>query len=591
MSYYSSTVLADSPQGCWRMDDPFGNVAKDQTVNAYNGSIQGGVTLGQAGALSLDADTAMLFDGSTGDILLPSSLSTNGWGAISIEAWINLSNITFAYTANIMANDSPNTSHVGFQFGVNNNNVLFRIGTGSSSNTLTVNKTFVANTWYRICATFTGTVMTVYIRDLAGNLTTGTSTIASQTIPATTNQLMIGAKPGATPNNFPGLLDEVGLYNYALTSGQDVAHFTAGTISTYPYLYGPFQIANHSGGLGYFLVAKDLDLPVYKPTLSPVARQDMWKVNGWQVDPRNIQVDIIVVGTSRADCEARKDTLEQALSLRDQQLSLHSLDGRYWIANATAGKAPFKAGAGIVQVRIPVTFMCADPYAKAVAAATPFDSGSLAYTASGSSYISPIFTVAGGGTVYAWPQIHLVNKTASLGSTTLTTALVQGQSYNAIFVSNTSFSGTVGQVLTLYFLNGSQLWTQKVTVSAAYATNAVQINVNAFTAAFNFPNTTTVYVSTAWNQVTVSQLTDNYTLSLTSTSAAPLPQTLGDYLDIYTDPSNGMYIVTNGLAQYLDFTGAFPPLEAGNTQWQVQISADSAPTVDFAMAWTPRWLS
>src|SRR4051794_7046420 len=98
MSYYSSTILSDSPYGFWRLDDPFVPTAKDLTINANHGTIQGTVTVGQAGPLSLDADTAMLFDGATGLILLPSTLSVNGWGAISIEAWINLSNISFGTT-------------------------------------------------------------------------------------------------------------------------------------------------------------------------------------------------------------------------------------------------------------------------------------------------------------------------------------------------------------------------------------------------------------------------------------------------------------------------------------------------------------
>lgn len=586
MSYYSSVILADFPQAYYRCDDPFGNVTKDQTVNAYNGTISGGVTLGQAGALSLDADTAMLFDGSSGLIVLPSGLNTNGLGALTVEAWINLSNTSFVGTAFVVGSDAPSSTHLGFLLGITTTTVFFRTGTGSGQNQVSNNRSLSASTWYHLVGVFAGTSITTYLNGVQ----LGTAAVTASTIATTTNQINIGARPNNSSNYFPGVMDEVAIYNYALTSSQIAAHYAAGTIGTYPYLYGSFQINNHSAGLGYFLQSKDLDLATYAPTLAPIARQDLWKITGWQVKERTIQTDIMIIGTSRTDCEARIDTLFQALSLRDQQLVLHE-DGRYWTANATTGKVRFQSGTGIVHAKVPVTFLCAHPYARANAAAAPYDSGSLAYTASGSSYISPIFTVAAGGTTYSWPQLHLVNKTASLGSTTLTTALTQGQSYNAIQVSNTSFSGTVGQVLTLYALVSGQLWTQKLTVSSAYATNSVQINVNSFTAAFNFPNTTTVYVSTAWNQVSISQLTDNYTLSVSSTSAAPLPQTLNDTLDIYTDPSNGMYIVTNGLSQYLDFTGAFPPLEPGNTQFQVQISADSAPTVDFAMSWTARYQS
>lgn len=359
------------------------------------------------------------------------------------------------------------------------------------------------------------------------------------------------------------------------------------------YTYGGFSLNAASGGLGYFLVAKDLDFPTYKATLSPLARYDGYKINGYQVSERQIQVDIIIIGTSRIDCIARKDTLEAALALRDQVLVLHE-DGRYWVANATASKVKFAAGKGIVQCTMPVTFLCADPYAKAANPASPFDTGSLTYTLSGGSYVSPVQSFAGGGTIYSWPTIHLIHQTTSPGGTTLSSALTQGTSYTALPVAS-SPALSVGQVLTLYYATGAplnQLWTQKVTVSQAVSAGATSIPVQSFVANYAFPVTsTTASISTAWNQVTIAQLTDNYILSATSTSGVPLPQKSGDYLDINCDPATGWTIVTNGLPQQSDPVGAFPPLEPSTTQWQITIASDWQPTVDASWAWTPRYLS
>src|SRR6266567_3498748 len=54
MSYYSTTILARSPQAYWRLDESSGTVAHDATANAYNGTLSGTITYNQAGAISHD---------------------------------------------------------------------------------------------------------------------------------------------------------------------------------------------------------------------------------------------------------------------------------------------------------------------------------------------------------------------------------------------------------------------------------------------------------------------------------------------------------------------------------------------------------
>lgn len=532
MSYYS-TILADTPTIYYRLNESSGTVAHDFSGNSNNGTLYGTITYSQTGAIAGDSDTALAFD-YAGGISIPSGINPLTWSALTLEFWINTGS--------------------GFQYVV-------------------------------VTTDNAGGATTIYLN-------------GSAVTPGSTAAILIGQDLSFAGSGNASTFDEVALYNYKLTTDQITNHYNAalgtGTttgVGTPIYSYGSFQINASSGGRGYFLIAKDLDFPVYKPSLSPVARYDGWKITGWQVSERNIQVDIVVLGTSRVDCVNRLDTLFQALSLRDQNLVLHE-DGRYWVANATAGKVKFSAGTGIVQARVPVIFLCADPYPKAASAATPYDTGALTYTLSGNAYNSPTFTIAGGGTVYSWPQLHLIHKTPSQGFTTLTSALTTGQQYQSLSVASAP-ALTTGQILTLYFAPGgtATLNTQKVTVSQNVSATSTTIPVNTFTAAWPFTTGTFVYVSTAWNQITVSQLTDNYTLSVSSTTAAPLPQTFGDFLDIFCDPSTGMYIATNGLSPYLDFVGAFPPLEAANTQWQVSIGADYQPTVDAIWSWTPRMLS
>src|SRR5207247_1815173 len=85
---YSSTVLADQPAGYWRLGEASGTAASDSSGNGNGGAIGGGVTLGAAGALTADTNTAMQFDGTSGAVEVPSSTSLSPTVAVTMEAWI-----------------------------------------------------------------------------------------------------------------------------------------------------------------------------------------------------------------------------------------------------------------------------------------------------------------------------------------------------------------------------------------------------------------------------------------------------------------------------------------------------------------------
>lgn len=550
---YASTILADNPTAYYRLDETSGTTAHDATSNHYDAALSGGFTLSQPGALSSDTDTAIAFT-STGLLTLPYALRVYTFSALSVEWWINTGSAWQYFV--VTTNGSTTTAYL--------NGAVVATGAGAS---------------VEIGALF----------DFAGT-------------------------PGAAT------LDEVAIYNYALSAAQISAHYAAAsatpvTPTSFTYAYGSFAINAHSGGLGYFLVAKDLDFPEFKPQISPLALYDGYTITGYQVGQRQIQCDLYIVGTSRTDCIARKDALEAALALRDQPLVLHE-DGRYWIANAISGKAKFAAGGGIVQCKIPVVFVCANPYAIAAQAATPFDTGAVAYTFQNptGTYQSQIFSVAGGGTAYSWPHLRLTHSLADPGgNTTLTSGLSAGSTYTSLSVASAP-AITAGQKILLLYVStpggtGSTTYGQKVTVSNNVSAGAHTIPVNSFVANSTFPtSSTTVRISTAWNVASVQQLTDNYQLQATSSSdqayvLSPagngstllLPQQQGDYLDIYCDPAGSPGWVISGTAMSTTFAfqplGAFPPLQPLSTQWQIIISSDYQPTVDVTVNWTPRYMS
>ena len=84
--HYSNEVMADNPIGYWRFSEAAGPTVADSSGNGNNGTYSGGVTLGQPGLPpGVPGDTAALFDGRTGRVVVSNSASLNP-ASITMEA-------------------------------------------------------------------------------------------------------------------------------------------------------------------------------------------------------------------------------------------------------------------------------------------------------------------------------------------------------------------------------------------------------------------------------------------------------------------------------------------------------------------------
>jgi hypothetical protein len=84
---YATQVLADKPIGYWRLGEAPGTSAA-VALRGDNGTYSGGITLGQPGLHG--GDTAALFDGATGRIVVPNSSALNPRN-ITMEAKVSWS--------------------------------------------------------------------------------------------------------------------------------------------------------------------------------------------------------------------------------------------------------------------------------------------------------------------------------------------------------------------------------------------------------------------------------------------------------------------------------------------------------------------
>ena len=91
ISTYARRVLEKRPVGYWRLGEKAGPVIADASGGGHDGTALGQVVFGQKGMLDREADTALVFDGKTACVEIPSdaafSQPTSGVG-FSVEAWM-----------------------------------------------------------------------------------------------------------------------------------------------------------------------------------------------------------------------------------------------------------------------------------------------------------------------------------------------------------------------------------------------------------------------------------------------------------------------------------------------------------------------
>lgn len=353
------------------------------------------------------------------------------------------------------------------------------------------------------------------------------------------------------------------------------------------YSFGSFQINANSGGLGYFLLGKNVDLPEVAPVTFTIARLGGTKKSGEQIKERNITVTLKVIGTSRLDLMSRLDTLNQALSLRSQSLVIHE-DSRYFRSvDALSAPVAFQAGNGIVSMTVAIVFTAYDPFAYA-ASGSSYDTGTQTLTLTGGLWNFPAINITGGGNTYSYPFIRIYNRT-STGSTTLTANRNSGTAYTTIAVAATTFSGAVGDTVTITHSST----TQTLTVATSFSVGATTITVSSFTASANYVSGDAAAKVTQWTNFSITQSNDNQTLSAVTSTGVPLPSANGDYVDIQCDPAavNGWSIQTNNSGLFSDPLGLFPVMEPGTTNFTIAIASGSQVSAQCQFSWNARWMS
>src|SRR6202023_2095995 len=130
--------------------------------------------------------------------------------------------------ASIINKRTPGNAQ-GYTFELDNENTTnglrFEITTSNGGFGMLVPNATVADVWQHVAATYDGSTMTIYVNGVS----VGTPVSATGTINAVTNDLLIG-KNIVNGESFPGLVDEVELFDRALTQSEVQTIYDAGSV-------------------------------------------------------------------------------------------------------------------------------------------------------------------------------------------------------------------------------------------------------------------------------------------------------------------------------------------------------------------------
>jgi MSHA biogenesis protein MshQ len=222
---YVNTVLGiPNLLGYWRFDSVF---QTNSLVNGYTGMLHGNAQLGAPGSgcpLSSDPqDQALVLDGNNSN---PSYLSTSLTGQIasqgSVLIWVYLTNQPSA-AGHFFQITSQAQSGNDFDFQIQTDNRTYFF-TDSGGSTI-YNQPLSLNQWHFLAATFiANSTRCIY---LDGQLV-ATSTAGAHSV--NSNPLWIGNNSVFGPRCFQGSIDEVAVFNRALSASEVASVYAAAGI-------------------------------------------------------------------------------------------------------------------------------------------------------------------------------------------------------------------------------------------------------------------------------------------------------------------------------------------------------------------------
>jgi hypothetical protein len=210
---YAPTILGESGLiSYWRLGEGSGTSAAD-SKGTNTGEYKNAPTLGAAASLVGDPNTAVTLNGTNQYITVPHSSSLDVGDVFTYEAWIKRAEVR-AVAEVIGSRQGSPTAKLDITAA---GKLRLRI---PGVKTLAESTIEIADTsWHHIVATKNGATVKLYIDSVDR-----TGAVTNETVGNNVAALIIGSE-SPTEEFFKGTLDEVAIYNVALSGAQALDHY------------------------------------------------------------------------------------------------------------------------------------------------------------------------------------------------------------------------------------------------------------------------------------------------------------------------------------------------------------------------------
>lgn len=214
-------VVSGTPglAGYWRLGEAAGATAPADQLGRSRGSYSG-VGLGTAGLVAGDANTAGRFSPTGSGMQVRIRRSLRATAGFTLEAWVAASAIPTVHASTVVA--KLGSYHLTLTAG-NRWQVGFLSLGGQRTTTATSGAS--SGSSQHVVGTYDGSTLRLYVDGVQV-----ASTLQAGSVDATTRPLRIGSPDGAS-NAFSGTIDDVAVYDRALSSNLIYGHWISGSVS------------------------------------------------------------------------------------------------------------------------------------------------------------------------------------------------------------------------------------------------------------------------------------------------------------------------------------------------------------------------
>ena len=267
---FATQVSADGPIGYWRLGEtPGTTTAADASGQTNNGTYsKTGITLGQPGFHG--GDTAALFDGKTGRVVVPDSNSLNPPN-ITIEAKVRWDGPNDLQQRILEKSSFAELAQYGLSI-LPDGHVQVELRTSAATTSVNVQSVGVAaqGAETHIVATYDGQVIRIYLNGVLDPSETPAPGSISPKPPDPANPTASGVGIGNQIDRdrpFRGLIDEVALYPTALSAARIFAHYQSQLAKSMVFQYAAKFVCGKSDGAivvpGLYRTAINVHNPTY----------------------------------------------------------------------------------------------------------------------------------------------------------------------------------------------------------------------------------------------------------------------------------------------------------------------------------------